>query len=126
MLRIGKRLLLVALALLAFGTAAQAKTELTMYYPVAVGGPLTSVVDGMIQDFERHNPDVKVNAIYAGNYNDARVKALPRSRAASPRSFPCSSPLTCMNLWNWTPSCLLTTWWKTMKSGSGCKASTPP
>lgn len=84
MLRIGKRLLLVALALLAFGTAAQAKTELTMYYPVAVGGPLTSVVDGMIQDFERHNPDMKVNAIYAGNYNDARVKALAALKGGQP------------------------------------------
>jgi sn-glycerol 3-phosphate transport system substrate-binding protein len=47
-----------------------------MYYPVAVGGPLTKIVDGMVDEFERKNPDVKVNAIYAGNYNDARIKAL--------------------------------------------------
>ena len=50
--------------------------ELNMYYPVAVGGPLTKIVDGMVDEFERKNPDVKVNAIYAGNYNDARIKAL--------------------------------------------------
>ena len=46
-----------------------------MYYPVAVGGPLTKIVDGMVAEFEKQNPDVKVNAIYAGNYNDARIKA---------------------------------------------------
>ncbi len=55
---------------------AQAETELTMYYPVAVGGPLTKIVDSMVVDFMKENPDIKVNAIYAGNYNDARIKAL--------------------------------------------------
>ena len=57
-------------------STAQAETELTMYYPVAVGGPLTKVVDSMVVDFMKENPDIKVNAIYAGNYNDARIKAL--------------------------------------------------
>ena len=55
---------------------AQADTELTMYYPVAVGGPLTKIVDSMVVDFMKENPDIKVSAIYAGNYNDARIKAL--------------------------------------------------
>jgi sn-glycerol 3-phosphate transport system substrate-binding protein len=50
--------------------------SLTMYYPIAVGGPLTSVIDGMVEAFMAENPDVNVEAIYAGNYNDARVKAL--------------------------------------------------
>ena len=34
-----------------FAASAQADTELTMYYPVAVGGPLTQVVDGIVADF---------------------------------------------------------------------------
>ncbi len=50
--------------------------KLTMYYPIAVGGPLTAVIDGMVEDFMAENPDVNVEAIYAGNYNDARIKAL--------------------------------------------------
>ena len=58
------------------GASAHAATELTMYYPVAVGGPLTEIVDGMVDDFMKKNPDIKVKAIYAGNYNDARIKAL--------------------------------------------------
>lgn len=73
-------------ALLAAGltTAAQATTELTMYYPVAVGGPLTEVVDGLIADFEAQHPDIDVNAIYAGNYNDARIKALAALQSGEP------------------------------------------
>ncbi len=63
---------------------AWAKTELTMYYPVAVGGPLTQVVDGLVADFEKENPDIKVSAIYAGNYNDARIKALAALKSGEP------------------------------------------
>ncbi|MCB1761506.1 MAG: extracellular solute-binding protein, partial [Gammaproteobacteria bacterium] len=63
---------------------AQAATELTMYYPVAVGGPLTKVVDGIVADFMQENPDIKVNAIYAGNYNDARIKALAALNSGEP------------------------------------------
>lgn len=58
--------------------------ELTMYYPVAVGGALTKVVDGLVADFEKGNPDIKVNAIYAGNYNDARIKALAALKSGQP------------------------------------------
>ncbi|MCF8479798.1 MAG: ABC transporter substrate-binding protein [Rhodospirillum sp.] len=63
---------------------AEAKTALTLYYPIAVGGPLTQVVDGMVADFETANPDIDVTAIYAGNYNDARVKALAALTAGEP------------------------------------------
>lgn len=65
-----------AAAICALSVPVFAETELTMFYPVAVGGALTKVVDGIVSDFESENPDIKVNAIYAGNYNDARVKAL--------------------------------------------------
>ncbi len=65
-------------------STAQAETELTMYYPVAVGGPLTKVVDSMVVDFMKENPDIKVNAIYAGNYNDARIKALAALKSGKP------------------------------------------
>ena len=65
-------------------TVAWAETELTMYYPVAVGGSLTKIVDGMVADFMTENPDIKVNAIYAGNYNDARIKALAALESGEP------------------------------------------
>ncbi|MFQ5776090.1 MAG: ABC transporter substrate-binding protein [Kiloniellaceae bacterium] len=88
MLDRGKRFLGAAVAaaalVLGAGTGAWAKVELTMYYPVAVGGPLTKIVDGLVADFEKENPDVKVNAIYAGNYNDARIKALAALKSGQP------------------------------------------
>lgn len=78
------RLLFAAsLGLAPVGGAAMA-VELTMYYPVAVGGPLTKIVDGLVADFEKANPDIDVNAIYAGNYNDARIKALAAAKSGDP------------------------------------------
>jgi sn-glycerol 3-phosphate transport system substrate-binding protein len=66
----------LVLAVILGGAAAQAAVELNMYYPVAVGGPITKVIDDMISEFEKANPDIKVKAVYAGNYDDTRVKAL--------------------------------------------------
>jgi len=83
-LRKGLAAIAAALMLVTLTAAAQAKTELTMYYPVAVGGPLTKIVDGMVADFMRENPDVDVKAIYAGNYNDARIKALAALKSGEP------------------------------------------
>jgi len=79
---IGRAVLAAAFGL---GTATAASAiELTMYYPVAVGGALTNIVDGLVADFQKENPDIKVNAIYAGNYNDARVKALAALQSGQP------------------------------------------
>ena len=80
---LGAGLLAGALAL-GFASAAWAKVELTMYYPVAVGGSLTKIVDGLVADFMKENPDIEVKAIYAGNYNDARIKALAALKAGQP------------------------------------------
>jgi len=68
----------------ALNTSAMAKVTLTMYYPVAVGGPLTKVVGSMVADFEKTHPDIQVKAVFAGNYNDARVKALAAIKAGEP------------------------------------------
>ncbi len=73
-------------AVLAAGIAlpVAAETELTMYYPIAVGGSLTEVVDGIVADFEAENPDIKVNAVYSGNYDDTRVRALSALNSGDP------------------------------------------
>ena len=78
---------LLAAIFIGFVTAvspAQAVTELTFYYPIAVGGPLTKVVDNLVAGFQKEHPDVKINAVYAGNYDDARIKALAALRAGQP------------------------------------------
>jgi sn-glycerol 3-phosphate transport system substrate-binding protein len=61
-----------------------AATELTMYYPIAVGGPIPKLIDSMIAEFEKAHPDVKVKAVYAGNYDDTRTKALAALKAGQP------------------------------------------
>jgi sn-glycerol 3-phosphate transport system substrate-binding protein len=74
-------LTLVSAALFAAVSPARADTELTFYYPIAVGGPLTKVIDGYARQFEKEHPGIKVNPIYAGNYDDARIKALAALKA---------------------------------------------
>jgi len=69
--------LLAALAVLAVAaTAPRAETTLQFYYPVAVGGPITKIIDGMVADFEHANPTIKVKPIYAGSYQDTIAKVL--------------------------------------------------
>ena len=75
---------LAAITAIGIAAPAAAKTELTMYYPIAVGGKLTEVVDGIVADFEAENPDIKVNAIYSGNYDDTRVRALSALASGDP------------------------------------------
>ncbi len=53
---------------------AKAPVELTFYYPVAVGGPITKLIEGMANDFMRANPDIKVKPVFAGNYSDTLTK----------------------------------------------------
>lgn len=82
---LSKYLLAAGLSVMAVTSITVAKaTDLTMYYPVAVGGPLTKIVDGMVAGFMTENPDVNVKAIYAGNYNDARIKALAALKSGQP------------------------------------------
>jgi len=75
---------LAAVTATAVAAPVAAETELTMYYPIAVGGALTQVVDGIVADFEAANPDIKVNAIYSGNYDDTRVRALSALASGEP------------------------------------------
>ena len=79
-----RKLGLAAVSAAALAASAAAETELTMYYPIAVGGALTEVVDGIVADFEAANPDIKVDAIYSGNYDDTRVRALSALASGEP------------------------------------------
>ena len=59
-------------------------TELTMFYPVAVGGPLTKLVDKLVLEFEAENPGISVKAIYSGNYSDTMTKAMTSLKGGNP------------------------------------------
>ena len=85
MISLNRRALLAAMLATGVAFPAAAKdVSLTMYYPVSVGGPLTKVIDGMIDGFEKEHPDVKVEAVYAGNYDDTRVRALSAIKSGQP------------------------------------------
>jgi sn-glycerol 3-phosphate transport system substrate-binding protein len=77
--------LAVAAAFAAGLTAsAQAATELTFYYPIAVGGPITKIIDGYVADFEKENLDIKVKPVYTGTYQETIVKTLTAAKAGNP------------------------------------------
>jgi sn-glycerol 3-phosphate transport system substrate-binding protein len=56
--------------------AAKAATTLQFYYPIAVGGPIPKIIDGMVAAFEKTHPDIQVKPIYAGSYQDTIAKVL--------------------------------------------------
>jgi sn-glycerol 3-phosphate transport system substrate-binding protein len=64
--------------------AAQGTTEVSFFYPVAVGGPITKLIDAFAADFEKENPSIKVRPIYAGTYQETIVKALTAHKSGTP------------------------------------------
>ena len=54
---------------------AQAATTIDFLFPVAVGGPITKIIDGYAQDFGREHPGITVRPIYSGSYVDTLTKA---------------------------------------------------
>jgi sn-glycerol 3-phosphate transport system substrate-binding protein len=81
-----KKLLLKTVSAVVLTTTvltAHAETRLTMYYPISVGGPLTQVMDGLIKQFHQANPDIDVNAVYAGNYDETRMRAISAMRSGA-------------------------------------------
>ncbi len=71
-------------AVIAAPAIAQSKLEVSFYYPVAVGGPITKIIDGYARDFEKENPGIKLNPIYAGTYQETIVKALTAHKSGVP------------------------------------------
>jgi sn-glycerol 3-phosphate transport system substrate-binding protein len=74
----------LAAGLASAALAAAAQTEITFYYPVAVGGPITKTIDQMSADFEKENPGIKVKPVYAGTYQETIVKALTAHKSGTP------------------------------------------
>lgn len=83
-MKMTRRTALGALAVSPFIAApavrAQAPVELTFNFPVAVGGPITKIIDGYCAEFEKENPGIKVRPIYTGSYQDSITKALTAAK----------------------------------------------
>ncbi|MFI4903402.1 MAG: extracellular solute-binding protein, partial [Burkholderiales bacterium] len=75
-------------AALAFAVAtvagAQSPVEVPFFYPVAVGGPITKIIDGYAADFEKENPGIKLKPIYSGSYQESIAKALTAVKSGDP------------------------------------------
>jgi sn-glycerol 3-phosphate transport system substrate-binding protein len=68
----------------AAGPAVAQAAEVSFFYPVAVGGPITKLIDAFATDFEKENPTIKVRPIYAGTYQETIVKALTAHKSGTP------------------------------------------
>lgn len=54
---------------------AQGATEISFLFPVAVGGPITKLIDAYAADFTKENPGITVRPVYSGSYVDTLTKA---------------------------------------------------
>ncbi|MFC0211761.1 ABC transporter substrate-binding protein [Paenibacillus chartarius] len=48
--------------------------ELQFMFPVAVGGPITKLIDQLAADFTKENPNIIVKPVYGGSYQDTMTK----------------------------------------------------
>jgi sn-glycerol 3-phosphate transport system substrate-binding protein len=85
-----RRQFLVSTAALATSSAiaspaiAQGAAEVSFFYPIAVGGPITKIIDGYAADFEKANPSIKIKPIYSGTYQESITKALTAHKSGTP------------------------------------------
>lgn len=68
---------------------AQSPVEIVFNYPIAVGGPITRIIDGYCEDFARQNPGFRVKPIYAGSYQDTLTKTLTAMRGGDAPHLAC-------------------------------------
>ena len=85
-----RRTFMTGSASLAAGTqispllAQGAPAEISFFYPVAVGGAITKIIDGYAEAFNKENPGVKVTPVYAGTYQETLVKVLTAHKSGTP------------------------------------------
>lgn len=81
--RIARLTAAASLTVSALGFSAASATEITFYYPVAVGGPITKIVDGYAAEFTKAHPDITIKPVYTGSYQDSLVKAMTAAKAGN-------------------------------------------
>lgn len=73
----------VAAAVLALAASPVFAVDLEFYFPVAVGGAAADTIEALTAEYVAQNPDVKIDAIYAGSYSDASAKAVTAARGGN-------------------------------------------
>ena len=65
---------------------AQDAQKLTFYYPIAVGGPLQTIMDSYCKAFQQES-GIAVEPVYAGDYSQTLIKALAAIKAGTGPQF---------------------------------------
>ncbi len=69
---------------LSFAQSAAAEVDLQFFFPVAVGGKAANTIDGLTADYVKQTPGVKIDAVYAGSYQDTITKVLTAVKGGNP------------------------------------------
>jgi ABC-type sugar transport system, periplasmic component len=64
--------------------SAESPLELTFYYPVNVGGDAAKLIEAICEDFNKEYPEIKVEAVYTGNYDDTVTKIQTAVQGGTP------------------------------------------
>jgi sn-glycerol 3-phosphate transport system substrate-binding protein len=86
-MKLGRRNWIAGMALATatmFSSASALAQELQFYYPIAVGGPITKLIDQMAADFEKENPGIRIKPVYTGSYQDTITKTLTALKGGEP------------------------------------------
>jgi sn-glycerol 3-phosphate transport system substrate-binding protein len=81
--KFAKAALVTGLAM-SFVQSAAAEMDLQFYFPVAVGGGAAKTIDSLTADYVSQNPGVKIDAVYAGSYQDTITKVLTAVKGGNP------------------------------------------
>ncbi|WPZ34546.1 ABC transporter substrate-binding protein [Thalassobaculum sp. OXR-137] len=73
-----------AAALLASTATAALAVDLQFFFPVAVGGKAADTIQALTDEYVAAHPDVKIDAVYAGSYQDTITKTLTAVRGGTP------------------------------------------
>ncbi|MCI8268767.1 MAG: ABC transporter substrate-binding protein [Lachnospiraceae bacterium] len=57
---------------------------MTFYYPVNVGGSAAQLIEALCNDFNAENPDIVVEPVYTGNYDDTVTKLQTAVQGGTP------------------------------------------
>ena len=75
---------LSAAALLASTAGSALAVDLQFFFPVAVGGKAADTIQALTDEYAAAHPDVKIDAVYAGSYQDTITKTLTAAKGGTP------------------------------------------
>jgi len=79
--------LLAASAVALTSASAMAQTKIDFFFPVPVDGKLAKELQRLTKVYNESQKDVAVTPVYAGNYDDAKLKAQAAAAAGKPFIF---------------------------------------